>query len=436
MTAPLPLAEHPLRQRLNDEVHARPPMVLGAEEWISYLAVVHEGTGREAEEAHLHRLCDALGARLCPVIHGDHWVMEAGDLRLKWERHNEFSGYTFFLARRPEHGPDTTALEALPADWLAAIPGSLMVATHLEFRPAREGALDAALASLSRESDTVVAAAVADGAAWVLSDFRLKDGFSRYLVLDRHLQHRQAGRTVQRLLEIETYRVMALLAFPMAKEVGRFLAQSEEELAQLMDGMGDTTSTEEERQLLNRLTRLAAEVERSVSRSAYRFGAAEAYYALVQQRIHDLREQRVDGYPPIKEFMERRLAPAINTCLSIARRQNDLSTRIARKSALLRTRVDIELEKQNQLLLAQMNRRSRLQLRLQETVEGLSVVAITYYASQLVTYLAKGLKAATGNGLEPEIVTAVAIPVIAATVFWGMARMRKALAASEDHGEH
>ena len=141
--------------------------------------------------------------------------MEAGELRLKWERHNEFSGYTFFLARRPEHGPDTTALAALPQDWLAAIPGSLMVATHLEFRPATEGALDAALAALSQESDTVVAAAVADGAAWVLSDFRLKDGFSRYLVLDRHLQHRQAGRTVQRLLEIETYRVMALLAFPM-----------------------------------------------------------------------------------------------------------------------------------------------------------------------------------------------------------------------------
>ena len=116
-----------------------------------------------------------------------------------------------------------------------------------------------------------------------------------------------------------------------------------------------------------------------MTRTAYRFGAAAAYYRLVQQRVEDLREQRLAGFPPIREFMERRLAPAMATCQSVAARQTDLSTRIARRSALLRTRVDIELERQNQELLVQMNRRAKLQLRLQETVEGLSVVAITYY---------------------------------------------------------
>lgn len=430
----LPLTEHPLRQRLNDEVHARPPMTLEGEEWISYLAVLHEGTDAATEEAHLHRLCSALGASLCPLIQGDHWVMDAGRLRLKWERHNEFSSYTFFLHRLPGDDPQTTAISALPADWLAGLPGSVMVATHLEFRSAADINPEEMLGELHASGESWVATTVAEGAAWVVSDFQLHDGWSRFLVIDERLTNRQAGRTVQRLLEIETYRMMALLAFPVAKDVGRLLARVEGELGTLMARMGEAHTPEDERLLLSRLTRLAAEVEHSVTRTAFRFGAAEAYYTLVQQRIRELREHRLNGFPPISEFMDRRLAPAISTCLSVARRQTDLSTRIARKSALLRTRVDIELERQNQELLAQMNRRASLQLRLQETVEGLSVVAITYYASQLVSYLTKGLSKTVLPQLSPEIAAAVSIPLIAAVVAFGIRRMRRALAAEEGEG--
>ncbi len=424
------LQEHPLRQRLNNELHARPPIELTGAEWIGYIAMLHDGSSAAAEEAHLHHLCGQLGADVCPMIQGDHWLLDAGPLRLKWERHNEFSGYTVFLRREAGDARNTSALDALPKDWLHGIPGQLIVATHIEFVPASERPPAAELDRCQASGDSMMVTRVADGAAWVFSDFRLQQGFSRFLVIDERLRHRQAGRTIQRLLEIETYRMMALLAFPVAKEVGSLLRDTESELSEVMDVMAESRSAEDERQLLGRLTRLAAEVERSVTRTAFRFGAAEAYYALVQQRINDLREQRLDGFPPIREFMERRLAPAINTCLSIARRQNELSTRIARKSALLRTRVDIELERQNQELLAQMNRRAKLQLRLQETVEGLSVVAITYYASQLVSYLAKGLKLTVG-GPSPEIAAAVSIPLIAGFVAIGIGRMRKALAAEE-----
>lgn len=430
----LPLAEHPQRHRLNDELHARPPVALEGAEWISYLAVLHEGSESSAEEAHLHRLCDALGARLCPLVQGDHWVMEAGPLRVKWERHNEFSGYTFYLRRQDGDAPDTTAITALPENWLAGIPGSVIVATHVEFRPAAECEPEKMLQSLSLSGETWVASRAADGAAWVMSDFHLHHGWSRFLVLDAGLRHRQAGRTVQRLLEIETYRMMALLAFPVAKEVSKRLSKVDGELAELMDRMTEARTPDDERRLLSSLTLLAAKVERSVTRTAFRFGAAEAYYALVQQRVKELREQRLTGFPPIAEFMERRLAPAINTCLATARRQTELSTRIARKSALLRTRVDIELERQNQELLTQMNRRAKLQLRLQETVEGLSVVAITYYASQLVSYLAKGLSKTVLPQLSPEIAAAVSIPLIAGLVAFGIRRMRHALAA-EEQGE-
>ena len=178
---------------------------------------------------------------------------------------------------------------------------------------------------------------------------------------------------------------------------------------------------------------LAAEVEHSVARTTFRFGASHAYHGLVMQRIEELRESRISGLPTFYEFMQRRLLPAMNTCEAISRRQEELSARVARNSQLLRTRVDIELERQNQELLGQMNQRASLQLRLQETVEGLSVVVLTYYGSQLVQYLAKGTKDL--HHLSTDVITAISIPVIAGLVFWGTRRMRKKLAA-EAAGPH
>ncbi len=428
----LPIAEHPLRHRLNAEIHSRPPVAIPGPEWISYLAVVHAGSSADEEQAHLARLCGVLGTDFCPVVEGEHWVLDTGVLRLKWERHTEFSGYTFFRRKIAGDADETTALAAFPADWVGGIPGQVIAASHIEFCAAAQNPPEEVLDRIARSGDAVVATRVAEGAAWVISSFRLEDGFSRFTVIDEHLRHRQAGRTVQRILEIETYCMMALLAFPVAKETGRFLGRCEQELAGLMDAMSVADSPEDERRLLTRLTRLAAEVEQSVTRTAYRFGAARAYYRLVQQRIDDLREQRLTGFPPIREFMERRLAPAMATCQSVADRQSDLSTRIARKSALLRTRVDIELERQNQELLSQMNRRAKLQLRLQETVEGLSVFAITYYGSQLVQYLAKGLNKTVLPALSPDVAAALSIPLIAGGVALGIRRMRKALAAEEN----
>ncbi|THF62386.1 DUF3422 domain-containing protein [Pseudothauera nasutitermitis] len=420
---------HPLRQTLSDEVHARPPVPLDTPELVTYLAFLHEPGSIEREAAHLRTLAAQLGLPE-PDTERSHLFLDAGRFRLKWERHNEFSSYTFF--RRVEAGgPESeNALLEVPAAWRREIPGQLIVATHVTLRGVAELPPETVMAGLSSAGRQTVVATVADGAAWVFTDFQITDDFSRFLILDVSLTPRQAGRTVQRLLEIETYRVIALLAFPVAKEVGRLLSRAEDELADLMDVIGQRGGAEDERAVLARLTRLAAQVERSVAHTTFRFGAAAAYYRLVGQRIDELREKRQPGFPTIGEFMARRLTPAIDTCASIARRQEDLSGRIARNSQLLRTRVDIALQHQSQELLAQMNRRARLQLRLQETVEGLSVVAITYYASQLINYLAKGAKDYLAP-LTPEVLTALSIPVIAGLVALGLRRMRRALAAEE-----
>ena len=425
------LTEHPLRQRLNTEFHARPPIPLLGAMLVSHLVFKHGATTAQAERDNLALLCQ--GHQCTSIESSDsHMTLETGAFRMRWELHTEFSSYTFFrpLVAGEELHPDATAFDAVHPDRLGAIPGKLMVATHVELRPTDDISPESVLSRLSPSGRTMVAARAADNAAWIFSDFKIDNGFSRFLVLNAGLTQRQTGRTVQRLVEIETYRMMALLGLPVAKEVGGWLYRSEKRLAELMDRIGQARGAQDERDVLAALSALAAEVEHSVARTTFRFGAARAYHGLVMQRIEELRKTRISGLPTFHEFMQRRLLPAMNTCEAMSRRQEELSARVARNSQLLRTRVDIELERQNQELLGQMNRRAKLQLRLQETVEGLSVVVITYYGSQLVQYLAKGTKAL--HHLDTDMITAISIPVIAGVVAWGTRRLRRKLAAEED----
>ncbi|HWS25947.1 MAG TPA: DUF3422 domain-containing protein [Xanthomonadales bacterium] len=422
------LEQHPLRHRLNIEFHAGPPVPLVGATLVSHLVFQHGESASTDERENLLGLCKGL---TCTAIDNSDscLTLETATLRMRWERHTEFSSYTFFrsLAAAEVLDADATALDALHLDWMQGIPGKLMVATQVELRSAAELSPDSVLADLTANGRTMVAAKVADQAAWVFSDFKINNGLTRFLVLNEAMTQRQAGRTVQRLVEIETYRMLALLGLPIAKETGRWLYRSEQQLAELMDQIGRAQSPQDERDALNALSTLAAEVEHSVARTTFRFGASNAYQGMVMQRIEELRESRISGFPTFAEFMQRRLQPGMRTCAAISRRQEELSARVARNSQLLRTRVDIELERQNQELLAQMNHRAKLQLRLQETVEGLSVVVLTYYGSQLVHQLAKAT--AGLHQLSTDVITAVSIPLIAVVVAWGTRRMRRNLAA-------
>ncbi len=418
---PIP-ADHAQRLVLNDEVHARPYAQVEAPEQISFLALLAADGGADAD-ATLARLFERMDRPL-PPPDAPHVAADFGTFRLKWERHTEFTSYTFF--QRGEFGVPfaASALDAVPADWLATLPGATIVAAQVAVTKAPEQLPTVWEIARSFADNPIVGSAIATGAACVFADFRVHaDRMSRFLLLDRGLGRYRAGRAVQRLLEIETYRMMALLALPVARRVGGEITAAERDLTALTARMADA-GTEDEPQLLNELTRLAAAVESSVSASNYRFGAARAYYELTRNRIRELREERIPGLQTIDEFMERRLAPAMNTCESVAKRQDELSARIARSSDLLRTRVDIEREQQNLQVLAQMNRRARLQLRLQQTVEGLSVAAITYYVVGLVGYIAKAAQS-LGLHVDHDLAVGVSIPVVAVLVALGVRHIRK-----------
>lgn len=188
--------------------------------------------------------------------------------------------------------------------------------------------------------------------------------------------------------------------------------------------MNNLESLEDERRMLSDLTGLAQDIEAIAASTQYRFGAGNAYYGLVQRRIAELREVRITGFQTLAEFIDRRLAPAMSTCQAVDQRRDRLTRDLARAVDLLRTRVNVRVEAQNRDLLASMDHRSNLQIRLQETVEGLSVAAITYYAVSLINYAAGAIEQ-TGVAVNTAIVTGVSIPIVAGTVWYIIRRVRR-----------
>jgi uncharacterized membrane-anchored protein len=421
---------HAERYAMAEEVHARPPETVKAPARASYIAVLVDADDRAGEFAHLEHLCRR-HAVPGPTAGATHFRVSLGGVRLKWERHGEFSGYLIIATGAPAGARPFAEPAALliPAEWMAAVPGRTIAAVHVELVPGQGVGTDAASLAELFGGQGVAGSRIAEGAGAVFTDFQLHDdGFSRWLVLDHGLTPGQAGRTLQRLVEIEAYRLLTLLALPIARRQTPRMLAIERELASLTDGLAQGQGDDE--QLLHELTRLAAEVESGLAASQFRFGACRAYFELVTRRVAELRESRLPGLQTIEEFLARRFTPAVATCQTAEARLHGLSERIARASNLLSTRVDIARERQNQALLASMDRRARLQLRLQQTVEGLSVAAIVYYMAGLVGYLAKGIKAG-GWRFEPDLIVGLAVPALAVLAFFAVRRARRHAAERE-----
>ena len=417
------MKEHTLRRPLHNEVHARPPEPMMAPLAISHVVMVTDAAARAASRAHLLQL---LRDHHLPVPddHANHLRVDGGGWRLRWELHTEFVTWTFMVdaqAGLPQSDEYGLALSRLPQQWLKELPGECLARINL-WAKRTDNLQDREELHQQFREDSLVACQLADGEATLHTDFQIgPDGCSRMLLRVGSLSPRRLGRLVQRLLEIETYRMVALLGLPIARTAAADLAIAEQELADLALAIR-SAHHDEEAELLDRLTRLAGQVESLYASQHSRFSASRAYFELVDRRIQDIRETRLPGFQSIGEFMDRRLTPARSTCEWVARRQTALSERVSRMSNLLRTRVDFQQEQSSQALLTAMNRRQGMQLKLQATVEGLSVAAITYYITGLMHYVAEGLQA-KGWIQDPTWVTALAVPVIAVVVWWFTRRL-------------
>ncbi len=421
--------EHSLRGRVLAEVHARPfePMA-GCKRLLHFAFMTDHEEGEKAQAA-LEQFCLERAAPL-PLPGVKHHRVELAPAVLRWERHGEFVTCTWEFAQEIGAAPDDARKVAFRPDAgelgrvmrMLPQPGPLLVAVDLDVLP--QASVGDSWRHLFGPSE-LAASEVLHGAALVATDFHADVfGFVRILVLDRSLSAIEGGALTQRLLELETYRTLALLGLPCAQDLGPGIARIESELPHLIEAMRDSAGLEASRDVLNRLNALAAELETGAARSFFRFGATKAYYDVMRVRLDAIHERPLPDAPTLAAFLGRRLTPAIRTCTAVEARQDNLSQKLVRAAQLLRTRVEVELESQNQDQLRAMNERMQMQLRLQQTVEGLSVAAITYYIASIFHLVIEGAHKQV-EALDPTLATAAAVPFILAFVWWNVRRLRE-----------
>ena len=417
-----PLADHPLRYALSNELHARPFPKLAAPSRAAFLALKPAshaaGRDRAADLAHLIDLLDRYGVAH-PQPEATHYSGQIGRHLLKWESHTEFVTYTIFGEGNAETPFDATTFKMFPEDWLSSAPGTRVTSAliRIERYDGDEGIIEKANAWFVPESLAI--ARVLEDELVIASDFRIDPaGHMRMAVFARSTTgERRIGRVVQRLCEIETYKSMAMLGLAAARKLAPIMATIDGQVGHLIADLNNDEIAPD--QTLKQLLTISAELENIVAQTAYRFGATGAYETIVNQRINILREGRFLGRQTFGEFMMRRFDPAMRTVESTQARLRSLSDRALRAGDLLRTRVDVERSAQNQSLLTSMDQRADQQLRLQQTVEGLSVVAISYYAVSLALYMLGPIEKT--YGISKTYIGAGVTPIVLVLV-WLMIR--------------
>lgn len=436
--------DHPSRILLHEEVHARPPIPLWPNERVFSQSFILDAQSRQKQINWMRKLSEALG-----VSHSgdDHSFMtlelapEPERVLLKWELHGEFATIAVIthnkkkvaeplLKSRLENERDLDLLfKNLGCPTISEAGGQRISALDIVFEH-RQLFADAQEVSAIFNGNTVLGSFILSGKkAQLWTDLQLdEDGFISFFVPHDVLGSRQLGRVARALAEAETYRMVAMMSFPVAKSLSLPLREAESELAALSQKISQLqaesgTDTEKDGTFLGNLSQLASRTEQWISGYGLRFTASEAYSQLLSKNLLELNESSITGVQTLSEFMDRRFQPAMGTCIWTQRRLRELSDRIARATQTLRTRIDFVNEQQTQKLLASMDQRAKLQLRLQETVESLSVLVLTYYAVSLLAYMAKGGKEA-GLSIHPEITAAIAAPIIA-IIFIAINRYRR-----------
>ena len=406
------LDPHEERERLLEELHARPRPALPAPCAVTRIDLQVDQAGARAHIAALSEVKD-------DDLRQHSYRL--GGVQIVFERRTEFVSYTVIDPAPSAAISDRAPLPEALAVQLEALPGRLVSAIRLDLEKSVDGA--PAITAAPNEK-TLAASTLRAGAASLVTDyFPREDGFIHFLVFDSTPSDAVRGRMVQRILEMEAYRAAAMLALPIARRANEALDRLDAALNEVSDRIASGPHASKDRDILQRLTRLAGEAERLRAEGDYRFAAARAYGDLVADRNLRLREGRVEGHERIGVFIERRLNPALRTCQSVSERQHSLAHRIDRAVQLLTTRVQVDLEDQNAALLDTMNRRAAVQLRLQEAVEALSAVAITYYGVGLVHYLAEAA-AALGWPVDPALYAGVATPIVFLSTIFGVRSLR------------
>ena len=410
-------SNHPLRQSLLDELHLRPFSDFdGAGRFIRF---VYLSDGHDSDI--ITPVTDWLENKdRAPIGQAEKFRREQfDDFALRVERHSEFVTISFIVkgfkvtTGLHETAFDEAAQTELPFSLVKAIPTPLFHAIWVEVGGQAPSDLTPETVTEMLACRASASSLISEGAAQLHCGFDVdQNGYSRAMLFNQSIPPNRMGRVVQRMVELETYRMLALLGLPLVRSVSSELSMIETELQSLTSevNLQITSGIEDVGRLLPSLSRLAAQAENLSAETSFRLSATTAYCEIFTSRMDRLNISRLDGYQGLYGFLDRRMMPAMQTCNAFSARLDSLSERIGRTGSLLRTQTEFKIQKQNTSLLASMDRRAQAQLRLQQTVEGLSVIAGTYYGVGLVEVVAKYI---APTAVSTDLVKAASLPFVA-----------------------
>ena len=416
MTA-LQQRNHPLRDILDKELQQRTFPALPSPSRLCQFMLTVSAASRSAELSFMQQLASQQGRHFHKTDTDITLPLFGGSLR--FEKHGEFSSYVFIQTGRHTELFDDP-LDFLPTkSWLDEVPGQL-------FRVVQLTVITPAQLSGYSDIDTLfnpdncISSLLSDKKARIWTDFQKHaEGAGRMLLLDKGLTPAALGRLAQQLFDLGNYRKLSLLGWPQSRQALSRLNVLEQQLSDITQRIELRQNDDEH--LLNEITTMAAQTEHLIAETSSRLQATAAYYQLTLDRIKSLNESPIEGLLSLQDFTERRLTPAFRTSESVRYRQQALSARLGRSTELLRTRINLKLEQQNQQLLASMDKRARLQLNMQQMVEGLSLVAISYYSVQLcdkaikaLSYWLPQLDSAKWQSISMPLV----VILVALTLYW------------------
>ena len=421
------LNNHSEFQNCYNELHTRPfPEIKGPVK-ISSIVFMHNKTELteqkiQNEIAHITQLCQTYLFK-GPSKNCRHFYQNFNDFELRWERHSEFSSYTILVREYDQNYFSQPAIEKISKTWLKGIAGNVISSIHIEAQDPIDSFTSTSQIKPYFDQNRLLGSTLRQEKVSLWTAMRLhQDNFNRILLLSNEMNECQNGRIIRTLLELEAYRNLTLVAFPLAQNIINEVNVIEIQLAELLSHSTDTNYTEQ--QQLAELSSMTAQLAQLIVGSRYRFDAAIAYYQIVESRFDELQEEKIEGLQTITAFVKRRLTPALRTIKAAKYRLDDLEKRIDRASDFLRTKIDMVIEKQNQALLTSMDNRAQIQLNLQQTVEGLSVIVVTYYLLALTQYLLNAVKS-VGIVIDTTQTIAQLLPLYLLVVWLLSLRVKK-----------
>lgn len=417
------LVDHPLRANILAEMHARPFASLETPRTILRQAFLSDPLFTPVKGLQAFSDWCRQNNLRTPTDETRHHSVKIGDIQLTWEQHSEFLTLTWDAAfTKRSHDMLLDAAKIHSPQILTGTP-ELISAVKLDLVGAEK---KDELNIFNFEADSLCISYVEDRSAIIMTDFR-QDlyGYTLYAVQNDGMNDAAVGILVRRLLEIETYRCMALLGFEKIKSITPEIANIEHKLVELTRDLGAKSDLQTTRDSLDEISDIAADLVKLSAASQYRLSASRAYYELVNARLKRIDEEAIPGYHKIEEFVARRLGPAMRTCLNMENRFKVAEQKLSRATEMLRTSIDLQMQAQNHQLLETMNNRALMQFRLQTTVEGLSIAAVSYYVVGLFAYMVKG--SSELSNFDANKIIAVSVPIIAVMVWLGIKSLRAKL---------